>query len=66
MGCGKRMETMGFRPALRLARRKVKVWLENDKKPSRVWSNYDKSRGIERPIQRLPKVGHFSVPRGEQ
>ncbi len=66
MGCGKRLETIGFRVALRLGRRKIPVYLENDKKPTEVWSNYTGSRDILAPIQRLPKVGHFSTPRGDQ
>ena len=66
MGCGKQMETISFRSALRLGRRKIPVYLENDKKPTEVWSNYSNSRGIVTPVQRLPKVGHFSTPKGDQ
>jgi hypothetical protein len=61
-----KLDNIGFRKALRLGRRKIRVFLENDKRPSRLWSNYDNSRGIPRPVQKLPKVGHFSVPKGEQ
>jgi hypothetical protein len=63
MGCGKQMEAIGFKAALRLGRRKIRVFLENDKKPSMVWSNYHLSRGIPAPVQRTPKVGHFSQPK---
>ena len=66
MGCGKQLETIGFRPALRLGRRRIPVYLENDKKPTEVWSNYKESRGIPAPVQRLPKVGHFSTPKKDQ
>ena len=66
MGSGKRLETMGFRKALRLGRRKIRVFLENDKKPTRVWSNYSMSRDLPAPTQKMPKVGHDSAPKGEQ
>jgi hypothetical protein len=66
MGCGKQMETMSFRPALRLGRRKIRVFLEGSKNPSRVWSNYTLSRGLVAPVQRLPKVGHFSTLKGDR
>jgi hypothetical protein len=66
MGCGKQMEALSFRKALRLGRRAIKVYLENDKLPTRVWSNYSLSKGIPVPVQRMPKVGHWSVPKGER
>ena len=62
----KQLERQGFRPALRLGRRKIKVYLEGSKRPSRVWSNYTLSRDMPRPSQKLPKVDHFSVPRKER
>lgn len=63
MGCGKKMEDQGFRKALRLGRRKIRVFLQHDKRASHVWSNYSLSRGIQAPVQKLPKVGHFSEPK---
>jgi hypothetical protein len=66
MGCGKQMEAMSFRKALRLGRRQIRVWLQGDKKPSRVWSSYHLARGVEAPVQRMPKVGHFSIPKAER
>jgi hypothetical protein len=62
----KKLENQSFRKALRLGRRPIKVYLEGSKHPTRVWSNYALSRGVPRPSQRLPKVGHNSVPKGEQ
>ena len=62
----KQLEFQSFRPALRLGRRHIKVMLQNDKTPTHVWSNYDLSRGMPRPVQRLPKVGHFSTPKAER
>jgi hypothetical protein len=66
MGCGKQMETMSFRPALRLGRRKIRVFLQGSNKASRVWSNYHLSRGIPAPVQRMPEVGHFSEAKGDR
>ncbi len=60
MGSAKKLEEQGFRKALRLGRRKIRVFLEGSKKPSRIWSNYSTSRDILIPCQKLPKVGHFS------
>lgn len=51
----KKLEFQGFRPALRLGRRKIKVYVQNDKKPTKVWSNYALSRDIPVPVQRVPK-----------
>lgn len=62
----KQLETMMFRPALRLGRREIKVNLHGDRLPTRIWSNYSLSRDMDRPVQRMPKVGHFSVPKGER
>lgn len=62
----KKLEQRSLRPALRLGRRKIKVYLEGSKRAERVWSNYRLSRGIPVPVQKLPKVGHFSVPEGER
>jgi hypothetical protein len=42
------------------------VYLEGDKKPSRVWSNYTNSRGLVVPVQKMPKVGHFSTLKGDR
>lgn len=61
-----KMEKLWYKKVLRLSSRKIKVWLHGDKTPSRVWSNYSLARGIRAPIQRMPKVGHWSVPKGEQ
>ncbi len=66
MGSGKQLEIMGLRAALRLGRRQIRVFLENDKRPTRVWSNYRLSRDLPAPVQRMPKVGHDSAPKGEQ
>jgi hypothetical protein len=67
MGCGKRMEQQDFRPALRLGRRPQYLYLHGDKlTPTRVFSNYSLARGIEAPVQRSPKVGHDSRPKGER
>ena len=66
MGSGKQLETMGFRKALRLGRRKIRVFLENDKRPTRIWSNYRMARDLTAPVQKMPKVGHDSIPKGEQ
>ena len=66
MGSGKRLETMGFRKVLRLGRRKIRVFLENDKRPTMVWSDYSSSRGLVAPVQKLPKVGHFSTPKKDR
>ena len=60
------MEYLMFRKALRLGRRTIKVYLSGSKKPERIWSNYSLSRGLTHPIQRMPRVGHFSVPRKER
>jgi hypothetical protein len=62
----KRLENMSFRPALRLGRRKIRVFLEGGKHPSRVWSNYSLARGIPAPVQKMPKVGHFSEAKGDR
>jgi hypothetical protein len=62
----KKLEERSFRKALRLGRRRIKVYLENDRKPTRVWSNYTLSRGVPMPAQKLPKVGHFSDPKKER
>ncbi len=62
----KQLETQGFRRAIRLGRRHIKVMLHGDRMPSHVWSNYDMARNMERPVQRMPKVGHFSTPRAER
>ena len=62
----KKLETQSFRPALRLGRREIRVYLQNDKTPTGVWSNYSLSRDIPAPVQRMPRVGHFSVPKGER
>ncbi len=60
MGCALKMEELSFRKALRLGRRKIRVFLEGSKHPSRVWSNYSLSRDMPCPVQKIPKVGHFS------
>lgn len=62
----KQLKTQGFRRALRLGRRHIKVRLQGDKTPSHIWSNYSLSRGMIRPVQRMPKVGHFSTPKAER
>jgi hypothetical protein len=62
----KKLEIQSFKPALRLARRKMRVYLENDKRPSYIWSNYSNSRDMPIPIMKMPKVGHFSIPKIDQ
>ncbi len=57
----KQLERMSFRPALRLGRRKITVYLEGGKNASEAWSNYGLSRNLDSPSQKLPKVGHFST-----
>jgi hypothetical protein len=66
MGCGKQLEALSFRKALRLGRHKIKVYLHGSKKAEYVWSNYHMSREIPVPSQKMPKVGHHSVPKGER
>jgi len=62
----KQLEFTSFRRALRLGRRKIGVYLGGGKKPTMVWSNYALSRGLPAPVQKMPKVGHFSTPKGER
>ena len=62
----RQLENMWFRPALRLARREIPMFLQKDKNLTLAWSNYDLSRGIQRPIQKMSKVGHWSLPRGQR
>jgi hypothetical protein len=63
----KKLERQGFRPALRLGRRPVYLYLYGDgNTPTRVFSNYSLSRDIPAPVQRAPKVGHDSRPKGER
>ena len=59
----KQLERMSFRPALRMGRRRITVYLEGGKEGFEVWSNYSLSRNIDSPAQKLPKVGHFSTPK---
>jgi len=63
------LDRMMLRPALRVGRRKIVTYLEGGKNASERWSNYSLSRGIDAPVQKLPKVGHFSTSkatRGER
>ncbi len=62
----KQIERIGFRDTLRLGRRPISVYLENDKRPTEVWSNYSMSRDIARPVQRMPRVEHNSTPKKDQ
>lgn len=62
----KQLERLSLEPALRLGRRHIKVNLHGSKMPEYIWSNYSMSRGIDQPVQRMPKVGHFSVPRKDR
>jgi hypothetical protein len=64
----KRLEQQGFRPALRLGRRPMYMYLHGDKTghPTRVFSNYSLARDFPTPVQRSPKVGHDSRPKGER
>jgi hypothetical protein len=66
MGCAKKIEAQGFRPAVRLGRRHIRVYCQNDKMRTGVWSSYHMAKGILAPVQKMPKVGHFSVPKGER
>lgn len=60
------LERRNMRAVLRLGRRHIKVNLNGSKMPEHIWSNYSMSRGIDMPVQRMPKVGHFSVPRKDR
>ena len=60
------LERRSLRVALRLGRRHIKVNLHGSKMPEYIWSDYSMSRGIDVPVQRMPKVGHFSVPRKDR
>ena len=62
----KQLEAHLFRPALRLGRRPIKVYLEGSKQSSYLWSNYSLSRDMPRPVQKRPKVDHFSTPKAER
>ena len=57
----RQLENISFRPALRLGRRQIPVYLQGDKHPTLAWSNYNLARDIEHPVQKMPKVGHCSL-----
>lgn len=59
----KQLEAQGFRKALRMGRRTIRVHLQGSKQATYSYSNYSLSKGLDRPVQRRPKVGHFSVPK---
>lgn len=62
----KQLEFRAYRAAVRLGRRPIRVRLQNDKLTTGAWSNYDLSRDMPRPVQKRPKVGHFSTPKAER
>ncbi len=62
----KRLEQQSYRAATRLGRRPIRLYAGKDKTRTGVWSNYSFSRDIPVPVQKMPKVGHFSVPKGER
>lgn len=62
----KQLEQQGMRAALRLGRRHIRVNLQGSKQATYMWSDYSMSRDIERPVQRRPKVDHFSVPKADR